>query len=69
VHKTTVEIDLEEFRQAEGNLGTHGFKETINRALIEVNRRIALEQAVLYVQEGRDSAPDWDTFVARRHGR
>ncbi len=69
MHKTTVEVDLEEFRAAEGNLGTHGFKETINAALVEVNRRIALERAVLYVEQGRESVPDWASLLTWRRVR
>jgi hypothetical protein len=66
MHRTTVTIDLAELRKAEGNLGTHGIKQTINRALVEVNRRIALERAAKYVESGRPSVPDWDAFVAWR---
>ena len=66
VHKTTVTIDLEELHKAEGNLGTHGFKETINCALVEVNRRMALERAVRYLEAGQDSVPDWNTLQAWR---
>jgi hypothetical protein len=66
MHRTTVEIDIQQFREAERNLGTHGFKETINRALTAVNRLAALERAVGYLEQGRESVPDWDRFWARR---
>lgn len=57
MHKTTIEVDLEELREAERNLGTEGFKETVNSALREVNRRAALKRAAEYVREGRLSTP------------
>ena len=69
MHKTTVAIDLEALRKAEENLGTHGFKQTINRALVEVNRRIALERGVRYLEAGRQSVPDWESFRAWRKVR
>ncbi len=37
MHKTTIEVDLDELREAESNLGTAGFKETVNGALRDVN--------------------------------
>ncbi len=69
MHKTTVAIDLDELRKAQGNLGTRGFKETINRALVEVNRRIALERGVRYLEAGHESVPDWETLRAWRRAR
>lgn len=69
MHKTSVEIDLDALKEAEKNLGTTGFKETINRALDEINRRAWLERAAQVVRDGRLVAPDWDTFRANRAGR
>ncbi len=69
MHKTTVAIDLEALRKAEENLGTRGFKQTINQALVEVNRRIALERGVRYLEDGRESVPDWESFRAWRKVR
>lgn len=66
MHRTTVEIDVRQLREAERNLGTSGFKETINRALATVNRLAALERAVRYLELERDSVPDWNAFWARR---
>jgi hypothetical protein len=69
VHKTTVEIDLEELRKAEHNLGTHGFKETINRALERINRQATFERAVFYLEGRHESVPNWDAFQAGRRKR
>lgn len=68
-HKTTVEIDIEAFAEAERNLQTRGYKETVNRALLEVNRRAALEHAAAYVRDARYCAPDESTFAAIRAPR
>lgn len=57
MHKTTIEVDLDQLREAERNLGTEGFKETVNGALRDVNRRAALKRAAQYVREGRLSTP------------
>ena len=66
MHRTTVEIDLDQFHVAEHNLGTRGFKETLNRALEDVNRRAALDRAVRYVEERRESLPRWDALERSR---
>ena len=66
MHRTTVEVDVRQLREAEQNLGTSGFKETINRALATVNRLAALERAVRYLELERESVPDWNGFWARR---
>ena len=68
-HKTTVEIDTEELAKAETVLGTSGIKETVNRALEEVNRRDALERAARYVQNGRLHVPDEETLATWREPR
>lgn len=62
MHKTTVEIDLQQLQEAARNLGTQGFKATINSALAQVNRRAALDRAVRYLEEERETLPDWDWF-------
>jgi hypothetical protein len=67
MHRTTVEIDLDAFHAAERNLGTQGFKETLNRALEDVNRRAALDRAVRYVELGRESLPRWHVLERARH--
>jgi hypothetical protein len=68
-HKTTVEIDMDELRRAEETLGTHGIKETVNRALAEVNRRAALARAAEYVLAGKLHLPDEAAWAAWREPR
>jgi Arc/MetJ family transcription regulator len=69
MHKTSVEVDTEALREAERNLGTKGYKETINRALHEVNRRAALARGARYMREGRLHVPDEDTWRMLREPR
>lgn len=66
MHRTTVEIDLDLLRAAERNLGTRGYKQTLNRALEDVNRRAALDKAVRYLDDGRESVPSWDALQRSR---
>ena len=68
-HKTTVEIDMNELRTAEDVLGTNGIKETVNRALAEVNRRAALERAAALVLAGSIHLPDDETWSRWREPR
>jgi flagellar hook-basal body complex protein FliE len=69
MHKTTVEVDLNQLRKAQQNLGTHGFKETINRALEDVNQRAALARAAQYIAEGRMSVPTLEELWEMREPR
>lgn len=69
MHKTTIEIDQEAFREAEGNLSTRGYKETVNRALHEVNRRAALARGARYIREGRQHLPDAHDWASYREPR
>jgi len=57
MHKTTIEVDLDQLHEAERNLGTDGFKETVNGALRDVNRRAALQRGAQYLRDGRLSTP------------
>ena len=68
-HKTTVEIDTDELARAERTLGTSGIKATVNRALSEVNRRAALENAAEYVLAGHLRTPDGDMLAEWREPR
>ena len=69
MHKTTIEVNLDALHEAERNLGTSGFKETVNGALAEVNRRAALKRAAERVRAGDFHAPDEATWAARRAPR
>ena len=69
MHKTTIEVDLDALHEAEGNLGTRGFKETVNSALAEVNRRAALRRAAERVRAGQFHAPDEASWARWREPR
>jgi hypothetical protein len=60
---------MNELRRAEDVLGTTGIKETVNRALAEVNRRAALARAAEYVLAGDLHLPDEATWAAWREPR
>ena len=50
--RTTLVLDLEELRRAQEVLGTKTTRETVNRALREVNRVAALRRAASMVRRG-----------------
>jgi Arc/MetJ family transcription regulator len=51
-HRTTIDIDLEAFEGARRVLGTRGYRETVNEALREVDRRDRLQRAAAAVRAG-----------------
>lgn len=69
MHKTTVELDVDALREAQRNLGTSGFKDTVNAALNEVNRRAALKRAAQRVRASDYHVPDEKTWAAWRRPR
>jgi len=69
MHKTTIEVDLDALDEAERNLNTKGFKQTVNRALEDVNRRAALKRAAERVRAGDFHVPDEKTWAAWRASR
>ena len=69
MHKTTVEIDLDQLRKAEENLGTRGFKQTINRALEDVNDLARAARAAEYIRQGRLHAPTMEELWEMRRPR
>lgn len=50
--RTTLELDLVELQRAKQALGTKTARETVNRALHEVNRHAALRRAAALVRAG-----------------
>jgi Arc/MetJ family transcription regulator len=51
-HRTTVEIDLDAYEGARGALGTTGFRDTVNEALRDVDRRAKLQRAAAAIRAG-----------------
>src|SRR5918996_2234033 len=45
LHRTTVDVDVDAFERARALLGTRGYRDTIDRALREVDRQAALRRA------------------------
>jgi Arc/MetJ family transcription regulator len=52
LHRTTVDIDVEVFERARAALGTRGYRDTIDLALREVDRRDALRRAATLIRGG-----------------
>ena len=69
LHKTTVEIDLDELARAQAALHTSGITETVNAALREVNRKAALAAAAERVRAGDFHVPDERTWADWRAPR
>ena len=69
MHKTTVEVDLDELARAQSVLGTRGVKDTLNAALREVNRKAALTTAADLVRAGAFHVPGETTWAAWREPR
>ncbi len=51
-HRTTIEIDRKAFEQARKELGTRGYRDTVNEALQSVNRRAALRRGAEMIRQG-----------------
>ncbi len=52
VHRTTVDIDVDSFDRARSALGTRGYRDTINEALREVARIVALRDGAALIRQG-----------------
>ena len=52
-HRTTVDLDLNAVRRAQELLGTGTIRETIDRALREVDRHAALRDGAALIRGGR----------------
>lgn len=50
--RTTLTLDLDELKRAKKTLGTKTARETVNRALHEVNRQADLRRAAALIREG-----------------
>jgi Arc/MetJ family transcription regulator len=53
IHRTTVDIEIEAYEQARRELGTRGYRDTINRALREIGRQAALRRGANLIREGK----------------
>jgi Arc/MetJ family transcription regulator len=52
IHRTTIDLDLEVLDRARELLGTTTIRETVDKALREVDRRDALRQAADLIRTG-----------------
>lgn len=51
-HRTTVDIDLTAYSRARELLGTRGYRDTINEALLEVARHDRLRRGAALIRKG-----------------
>lgn len=66
-HRTTIEIDRAAFDEARRELGTRGYRDTVNGALRDVVRRAALRRAADAIRSGElDLATPEDIAELRR---
>jgi hypothetical protein len=67
LQRTTLTLDLDQLKRAQGVLGTKTARDTVNQALREVNRQAALRRAAALVrQEGLDIVQPEDLPELRR---
>jgi Arc/MetJ family transcription regulator len=52
VHRTTIDIDVVALEGARRALGTSGYRDTVNEALRDVDRRARLRQAAAAIRSG-----------------
>lgn len=51
-YRTTIELDVEAYREARVALGTHGYKATVNESLRAVGRQARLRQGAAVIRAG-----------------
>ena len=71
MHKTTVEVDREAVAEAERNLGTRGYKETINRAYeTSLSEGVRFERRVFHSQFAvADQKEGMAAFIEKRKAK
>jgi Arc/MetJ family transcription regulator len=69
VHRTTIDLDVNELQLARETLGTTTTKDTVNRALREVNRTAALRRAAALVRHGDLNIVQPDDLASLRRSR
>jgi Arc/MetJ family transcription regulator len=52
IHRTTIDLDLEVLERARELLGTTTIRDTVDKALREVDRRAALREAADLIRKG-----------------
>jgi Arc/MetJ family transcription regulator len=69
VQKTTVEIDMTELDAAREILGTSTIRDTVNTALREVTRRVALARTAMLIEQGAFDVVDPEELTELRRSR
>jgi hypothetical protein len=68
-HRTTVDIELEAYEEARRELGTRGYRDTINQALREIGRQAALRRGANLIREGKLDLVSPEELAQMRHAR
>ncbi len=68
-HRTTVDIELEAYEEARRELGTRGYRDTINKALREISRQAALRRGANLIREGKLDLVSPEELAQMRHAR
>jgi Arc/MetJ family transcription regulator len=68
-HRTTVELDPLELERAKKTLGTKTTRDTVNQALLEVNRKADLRAAATLVRAGGLNIVQPEDLPELRRGR
>jgi hypothetical protein len=66
-HRTTVDIELEAYEEARRELGTRGYRDTINQALREIGRQAALRRGANLIREGGLDVVSPEELAQMRH--
>lgn len=70
VHRTTVDIDVDAFEAARAQLGTKGYRDTVDAALREVVRFAKLRETADWIRSGPDLGfPTPEELHELRHRR
>jgi hypothetical protein len=66
-HRTTVDIELDAYEEARRELGTRGYRDTINQALREIGRQAALRKGANLIREGKLDVVSPEELAQMRH--
>jgi Arc/MetJ family transcription regulator len=66
IHRTTIDLDLDALDRARELLGTNTIRETVDKALREVDRRAALREFADEIRAGRFHAPTPEELAEMR---
>ena len=69
IHRTTIDLDLDALDRARELLGTTTIRDTVDKALREVDRREALREFAEEIRDGRIRFPTPEQLAEMRRNR